>query len=241
MVRKILVALLIVLAAAGSIWGLWGVEATRLHEIRVVGSHRASEAQVRHLAGLTMGTPLIDINVEAAELSVLRHPWVASARVRRIFPDTAVVEVTEREIRALLMLDKLYLVDPTGEPFRVAGPPDLDYPVITGLEQEFSRQEPEIARRIIHEALAWLEALDTPRSTQSSAGQKLSSHDVSEVHFDEKSGYALLLRNGCEIRLGFRDRSILGRLDALLAGGVDLSLPHRIDLGFDQLAVVTPL
>ena len=241
MVRKILVALLVVASMIGSVWGLWGVEATRLHEIRVVGNSRVSEAQIRHLAGLGIGTPLIDINVESAELSVLRHTWISSAQIRRIFPDTAVIEVTERQIRALLMLDKLFLVDINGEPFRVATPPDLDYPVITGLEEEFAHQEPELARRIIHESLAWLDALDAPRTTIATGSQKLSSQDVSEVHFDEKSGYALVLRNGGEIRLGFRDRSILSRLDALLAGGVDLSLPHRIDLGFDQLAVVTPL
>lgn len=233
MFRNALIALLVISALGGVAWGLFGAEATRLHHIRVVGIQRASEAQIRHLAGLEMDAPLVQVDLGSAVAGVEQHPWVAHAEARRVFPDTVVIQVEERQVRALLMLDRLYLVDHDGVAFRIASSPDLDHPYITGIPYELSQQHPELARRIVNDALSWLDAAEG----RGGLGEK----DISEIHFDSKSGYALALRNGGEVRLGFRDHSILNRLDALVAQGVDLSHPHRVDLGLDKLAVVTPL
>lgn len=214
-------------------WGLLGAEATRLHTVRVVGLERASETQIRHLAGLIEGQPLVRLDLDQAVNSVERHPWVARATARRQFPDTVVIQVEERQVRALLMLERLYLVDTQGEPFRIATAPDLDHPIITGVDQQILRAQPVLARRVLQDALSWLDAV-TSQGT-------LREADISEVRFDAASGYTLALRNGGELRLGFQDHQVLDRLSALIARGVDLSHPHRVDLGFSQIAVVTPL
>ena len=233
MFRMALTAMLVISTLAAVAWGLLGAEATRLHTIRVVGIQRASEAQVRHLAGLAMNEPLVQLDLQAAVAGVERHPWVAHAEARRVFPDTVVIQVEERQVVALLLLDRLYLVDHDGEAFRIASSPDLDHPFLTGVPLDLSQQHPELARRIVHDAMDWLSAVEGRGG--------LEEKDISEIHFDAKSGYAVALRNGGEILLGFRDHRVLDRLDALVAQGVDLSHPHRVDLGFDKLAVVTPL
>jgi cell division septal protein FtsQ len=233
MLRKLLPFVLCLAAMGGLVWGLFGAETTQIHNVRIVGAERATEAQIRHLAALQPGTALVRLDLESAIEGVQKHPWVARATARRVFPDTVVIQIEERTVRALLMLERIYLVDSAGNPFKIASAPDLDHPTITGISTDMATRTPELARRIISDALEWLDALEGRAS--------LGEEDISEVRFDAKSGYAIALRNGGEVRLGFRDHSVLNRLDSLLAQGVDLSRPHRVDLGLERIAVVSPL
>jgi cell division protein FtsQ len=205
----------------------------RFTTLRVEGHQRASEVALRHLADLTPGEPLLLLDLDAAAAGVARHPWVAQVEVRRVLPDTVVLHVRERQVRALLLLDQLYMVDTEGRPFRRADASDLDHPVITGIPSRIVDTEPALARRIVQDALGILDG---------SAGRAgLREHDISEVRFDAESGYTVALRNGGEVLLGFQGASVLHRLDTLASRGVDLSRPLRIDLGSPSSAVVSPL
>ena len=219
----------------GGAWLLYGSDLVRLEQVRVVGNARASEASVRHLADLAVGEPLVAQDLARAVHGVERHPWVRRASARRVFPDTVVLQVEEREIAALLLTDGLFLVDHEGVPFRRATPGDLDHPVITGLPASLVAEHPAVARRVVSEALAWMTAVD--------AHPSLDVRDLSEVRFERATGYALVFRNGGEILVGFRSPSdALGRLDLLLSNGVELSArPARVDLAQGSLAVVTLL
>lgn len=217
----------------GLAWLAFGSDYLRFTTLRVVGNDRAPEAHIRHLADLTPNDPLLLLDLNAAVAGVARHPWVASVEARRVFPDTVVIEVHEREVRALVLLDALYLVDADGSPFRKADPVDLDHPIITGIPANIVEHDPALARRIILDALAVLDASKTRSG--------LDEQAVSEVQFDAESGYTLALRNGGSLLLGFQEKQALARLDTLVARGVDLSHPLRIDLGSPTTAVVTPL
>ncbi len=214
-------------------WFALGSDAMRFRTLRVVGNSHASEAQLRHLADLTPGSPLLTLDLDGAIAGVARHPWVAEAEARRVFPDTVVIEVRERQVRALLLLDGLYLVDTEGTPFRRADADQLDHPIVTGIPVALAEEHPALARRIVHDSLGILDAV---------AGRAgLREADISEVRFDAESGYTLALRNGGEVLLGFQEPSAFSRLDTLASRGVDLSRPLRIDLGLPSMAVVSPL
>lgn len=231
---KIAAASLAGLAAlAGVVWLAFFSEHLRFRQLRVVGNDRASEAALRHLADLPVGEPLLALDLDAAVAGARRHPWVAGATARRVFPDTVVLQVTEREVKALLLLDGLYLVDADGVPFRKADARDLDHPVLTGVPADVAQRDPDLARRIVAEGLAWLDA------APGRAG--VTARDVSEVRFDAQAGYTLALRNGGEVLVGFDRPSALARLDQLASRGVSLTSPLRIDLGSPRLAVVSPL
>lgn len=231
--RQLLVALLALGAVGGGVWVFGFSELVRYREIRVVGNQRVSEVAVRHLADLPEGAPLVTLDLPHAVANIERHPWVAHATARRVFPDTVVIQVEERQVAALLLLDALYLVDTEGKPFRKADAQDLHHPLLTGISPDLAEREPALARRLIAEGLALLTA------AQGHGG--LRADDISEVRFDAGSGYTLALRNGGEVLLGFTGPEALPRLDALATAGVDLSHPHRVDLGLAKMAVVTPL
>ncbi len=233
-------ATLLSVAVAGGVgaWILWGSELTRCHGVEVEGKTRAGAAEVRHLANVGIGEPLIGVDLDAVVAGVERHPWVAHAEVRRAFPDRVVISVRERVPTALLLLDQLYLVDAEGNVFRKAAGVSLDLPVLTGIPLEYSTEQPDLARRIIRDGLSILAtASDSARQGEG----EIAENAVSEVRFDARAGYTLMLRNGGEVLLGFEPDAALTRLSRLARKGVDLSLPHRVDLGSPRLAVVTPL
>lgn len=219
-------------SVAGGVWLFGWSDLLRFHELRVVGLEHATEAQVRHLADIPAGTPLVGVDLDAVVAGIERHPWVAHAEARRVFPDAVVVQVRERTVRAVLVLDGLFLVDEDGTPFRRADPEQLDHVFLTGLDREFAEAQPELARRIVHDGLDILDA--------AVATGELRESEISEVRFGRQSGYVLALRNGGEIRLGFRGAGALARLSRLVAAGVDLDAPSRVDLGMDGHVVVTP-
>lgn len=219
-------------ALGGTVWVLGWSDLVRYRELRVVGGQHVTETQARHLSDIPVGLPLVAVDLDAVVAGVSRHPWVASAEARRVFPDTIVVQIHEREPRAVLALDGLFLLDTEGVPFRRASARDLDRVIFTGIDPELAVREPELARLILREGLTLLDA--------AIATGELRESEISEVRFGARTGYTLALRNGGEILLGFRGTDALARLHRLVAAGVDLALPLRVDLGLDRHAVVTP-
>lgn len=245
LIRTALIALGTAGGAGLCTWVLLGAELTRCHTVDVEGCSRADAAQVRHLADVALGSPLVLVDLNAAVAGVERHPWVARAQVRRAFPDRVVITVEERTPTALLLLDQLYLVDENANIFRRAEGTTLDLPVLTGIPARWAGEQPDLARRVVRDALAILSAAEgaspSPDAARSVPAGKIPRNAVSEVRFDQRTGYIMVLRNGGELLLGFTPNDALTRLSRLTRQGVDLSLPHRIDLASPRLAVVTPL
>lgn len=197
------------------------------------GAHRATPVALRHLVDIRNGTTLLGVDLERAEQGAAEHPWVRSATATRRLPDTVVIEVDEHEPVALLHRDDLYYVDRAGAVFLRARSDDLDYPVITGMDDALERAHPDLPKLVVRDALWLLDELDT---------RGLASRDaVSEVAFARSRGFTLHLGSGAELRFGLEglDRQV-GRLARLEAEGVRLDRPVVVDLAPEQVAIVRP-
>ena len=233
LLRKLFAAVGLLAATGGCVWLLLFSPYLRFATLQVVGNSRAPATELRHLANLPVGVPLVALDLDAAVSGVRRHPWVDQVEARRSFSDTVVLSITERTVAAVVQLDKLYLVDTSGVIFTRAQAGDLDHPYLTGLDPALVENQPELSRRLVIEGLAWLAALREQG--------KIVERDISELRFSTTIGYTVVLRNGGEVLLGFADRARAARLPLLAAQGLDLSRPHRVDLASDRLAVVTPI
>ncbi|WP_233517453.1 cell division protein FtsQ/DivIB [Geodermatophilus marinus] len=77
-------------------WALWASPLLAVHEVRVDGAATLATAEVVEVAGVAEGTPLLRVDVAAAERRVSRLPQVASVEVTRGWPRSVVVTVVER-------------------------------------------------------------------------------------------------------------------------------------------------
>ncbi len=193
-----------------------------------------SAAELRHLADVRFGTPIWMVDLQRVVDGVMQHPWVVSVEAARRWPDTVVIRVREHVPVLLLQHRGLYYVDERGEVFKRARNSDLDYPLLTGLTPELTEQRPQVAQRVVREALALLADVES--------SVELSGDDLSEIRFHEQDGFTLVLRSGSEVALGFAEpASRLDRLTRLRQQGLDASSPQRIDLAPESIALVTPL
>ena len=205
-----------------------------VNTVKITGNHRASSAALHHLANLHQGEHFLTVDLNAAVRGVESHPWVRSAEARRSFPGVIEVVVTEYEPVMLLALDGFWYVDEDGRPFKKALTDDLNYPVLTGIDPALAEVRPDLAAAIVAGGLRVL------RATAEQAG--MGASNTSEIHFDPRTGYTLILLNGTELVLGMGSpKAPLERLGRLIAAGLDLGVPQRIDLDAEAVAIATPL
>ncbi|UCF30118.1 MAG: FtsQ-type POTRA domain-containing protein [bacterium] len=127
------------LIAAAVIYGGWlGGKAVVVHpylsvkQIIVEGGDRRHDGGVRALSGVTIGQPLLTLDLEEARKRILKDPRIRDAVVVRKLPDTLQIRVEYRSPAAVVFDKVFYLVDTEGvvlaEGVRQTG----DYPLITG-------------------------------------------------------------------------------------------------------------
>jgi len=175
--------------AVGVAW-LWkaATQASRL-QIRAVlvsGNERASTRELESYAGIRIGSPIFDLDLDAMALQLRRHPWVESATVRRQLPDKIAIEVREHRPAIIVSLsDAVYLATAEGALFkRLAAGDSGDLPVVTGLSREDAvRQADETAVRVREAVtLAARYLAETPELGR-----------LDELHFDADLGWSIVV------------------------------------------------
>jgi cell division protein FtsQ len=132
-----------------------------VREIQVKAGEKVGGSEIVATAGLSHGMSIWRVDPVAIEKKVARNPWVKRVLVRREFPRRVVIEVEEREAKAIAALGKLYYVDGDGYIFKPVEPGErTDYPLLTGLKpQDLKYPAAYAARQRIQEALRLNEAM----------------------------------------------------------------------------------
>ena len=201
---------------AGAGWALWisagKGDLLRIRELRFEGLSRATAQELTELSPVQRGDHLLAVDTALVEEALRRHPWIASAEVRRTLPPALEIRVVERRAAAIVDLGALYLVDTSGEVFKRARPGDgLDLPVITGLGRDGWIDRRAEAEPLLRGALALLE-----RWAERGLDRRAP---ISEIHVSAEYGTTLWTGpEGVEIRLGQGSLpEKLSRLERVLA------------------------
>ncbi|MCB2215493.1 cell division protein FtsQ/DivIB [Desulfofustis glycolicus] len=197
--RSSLLVVCLVLAAVvfvtgkgpGGLLGLLeSIDYFRLAAIDVRGCHAASEQRVRSAAGVSVNTSLITIDTERiASAVVAADRWIKDVTIARHWPDRLVIKVREYRPYALITMadqdgNRLAYLDRDGTPFlQTDAGMDLDYPAVTGLEQEV---DDERRRESLREPLSFLHLVGANNPN-------LPAQSVSELHVDEEEGLVVYL------------------------------------------------
>ncbi|MDE1931462.1 MAG: FtsQ-type POTRA domain-containing protein, partial [Alphaproteobacteria bacterium] len=129
-----------------------------LENVDVVGRQRQSTASILAALGVKRGTPMLEIDLAAAQAKLQALPWVRRADVERQLPDTLFIHLTEREPFAfwqrngsLSLIDRDGTVIPTAAPAQY-GPRIVlvgdDAPAQAATLIDMLATEPSLARRV---------------------------------------------------------------------------------------------
>jgi cell division protein FtsQ len=179
----------------------------RITAVRVENNVRLGSEEVIALSEVGKGTNIFTLDLEAIGHKVSENPWIAGARVERVFPHEVVIRISERQVKAVINLGYLYYVDATGIVFKILEPQDkLDFPVLTGIDRKYILDQPVEARKILVGAVGLLDDI--------SRRSRFSLNEVSELNYDQIEGFVLTtITGGVPIRLGFG--AFVDKLDRL--------------------------
>jgi cell division protein FtsQ len=161
----------------------------------VTGTRQRTEEAILVEAGLSKGVNVFSVDLDGARARLLGDPWVSGATLTRRLPGTLLVQVTERELGAVVVLHETYLASRDGEIFKrfELGDP-VDLPVITGLDPDSVAEDREGAQATIRRALDL--AAEYERSP-------LPARLLEEIHVTADGGFTLVLgKEGLLLALG---------------------------------------
>lgn len=196
-------ALVIGLALAG-----WLSPALSVRQIDVQGLDQLPPAEVLDALGEVAGTPLLRVDTEAAAHRVAGIARVAQVRVKREYPSTLAVYITERTPWAFYDgPDGPHMLDQTGVDYAVEPPP----PGLPKISTPAVLADPEL----LQEGLAVLGELPRPLWDQ-----------VTELAINSKDDLELTLSDGRRVRWG-------NAADTTLKGAVALAILSQPGQVFD--------
>ncbi|MBW1806908.1 MAG: FtsQ-type POTRA domain-containing protein [Deltaproteobacteria bacterium] len=173
--------------------------ALAVRSIEIKGTVKTATGDLLRAAELSEGINIFSVDVEEIRRKVEKLPWIRSAQVQRIIPDTVIVEAQEHIPAALIALTGLYYVSERGEVFKRVQPgEDVDFPVLTGISRKSFHSQPLRSRKYIYDSLKLVEKLKTIPC--------LRGRKVAEVNIDELMGSTLILDPGAlTVRLNNSD------------------------------------
>lgn len=209
-----------------------------IENIRVENQNRVSREDILDLSNIHMGSNVFDLDLELIGRKIEENPWIATARVERVFPREVVITVKEREPMAVASLGYLYYVDVSGGIFKLLGAEDnLDYPVVSGIDRNFMLENPQKARQLLADAMGLLE--------QIAKRGEFNLTQISELHIDPQEGFDLYTYvGGVPIHMGtgnFTDK--LDRLERIYSEleprlmalqYIDLNVADRVIVKIDR-------
>ena len=169
--------ILCLLAAAG----MWLVQSSYFPIRQIKVAYPLKHVQTGEIESISrqyLYGNIFNVNVNAARVELAKLPWVASAQVNRIWPDTVLLELNERE--PIARWHTGLLVDTNGQLFQAQVQENL--PLLVGAESSV---------RFMTVNLLIFENLLRPTDLH-----------ISELHLSNRSAWDIVLDNGITLRLG---------------------------------------
>jgi cell division septal protein FtsQ len=146
--RTLAVGVVVLVVVVYGVFRVAGValkaNALTINTITIEGTHRMALGEAMALLDGLRGSSMVTADLESWRQKLLDAPWVADASIRRVFPGTVAVFISEREPLGIGRIHKtLYLIDQEGSVIDEFGPKyaDFDLPIIDGLDSPGSDRD----------------------------------------------------------------------------------------------------
>lgn len=146
---RMLALLIVLLSGCGGYWYgghapapdmmkliVWADQFFPITSVEVNEVQKVSRDEVLAVLNLGAVRGLLSIDSDKLKQNLESHPWIQQAEVRRVFPDTLVVELKEREPAAVLRADRReLLLGQDGAVIAEANPGTFEgFPILTGID-----------------------------------------------------------------------------------------------------------
>jgi hypothetical protein len=161
-----------------------------LKRVEFAAPPKMSQHELLQIAGIKMGTNLLGLDLQQMAARLMQHPQITSVRLRRRYPHTLWIKLTECKAVALADLGGLYYLDRLGRPFaKVTDPKVRDKMlVISGIRRFDYEQKPQATQRLFQQSLA-LASLYKSRNLS-------RFQPLKEIQYDPILGYILRAGSG---------------------------------------------
>jgi cell division protein FtsQ len=201
--------------------------------VEVEASGRPGAEEVRRVSGVRPGQSLLTLDAAEVTRRLEAHPWIRHATVVKRLPDGVLLKVLEARPAALVgVKGRLHYMDGEGKVLgKIAPGAPLDFPMITGLEQEVEAAHHTGMGRDVQQALSLLRALE--------AAPVLGS--VSEIHVDRSEGLRFVLEGfPVPVQVGWKgfSKKMIGFEKAFPSLASQSNAIESVDLRFSGQVVV---
>ena len=204
----------------------------RLRNIVVTGVSDDLREELIKISRLKERESLFSIDPATIKRNIEGHPWIRSVSLKKEFPHTLHIKAENEEAVALVLLERMHLMDKGGVIFKEVERDDsVDFPVVTGLSTGDKKNG-----AYLKEVASLLDALylvDTP----------LSVKGLSEIHVEE-DGALTVYFNRLPFKVFFGRDDFIRKIDSLTHIIKHVQVTHRlyqvrsIDLDYADRAVV---
>jgi cell division protein FtsQ len=188
-----------------------------VQRVEVSPTVHVTAGEVRKLAQIGPRTNIFTVDLDRVAARIKRHPWIATAEVRRRMPNAIRIQVTEHEAAAAVLVQgsravetRFYLVTAEGQAFKRAAQAELvGLPLISGIDRTEYLQRKRSTRERIRRAIA------VYRRYAARPGRPR----VGELHVDPVAGLTLYTaQRAVQVRFGRgKIAAKLRRFDRVLA------------------------
>lgn len=193
---------------------LYFSDAFSIDEVQVEGVEHLTSTEMAALANVPSGTTLLRVDTGVIEQSLLRDAWVKSVTVKRAFPHTLQIVITERTIAAVVEVPSKNAT--TTQPWAIAS----DGMWLMGIPDQDSELGQSISQQIYEDAALVLHITDVPYGTSPETGAFCTDENVNNaldivagmtteladqvvlVKATDAESTKLTLENGVEIAFG---------------------------------------
>ncbi len=204
----------------------------RLRNIVVTGVNDDLREELIKISGLKEGESLFSLDPAIIRRNIETHPWVRSVFLRKQFPHTLHIKAENEEPVAIVLLERMYLMDREGVIFKEFERDDsVDFPVITGLSTGGTRNG------------AYLKGVASFLDALCLVDPRLSVKSLSEIHVEE-DGALTIYFNQLPFKVFFGKDGFIRKIHSLTDIIRHLRTAHRlyqvrsIDLNYRDSGVV---
>jgi cell division protein FtsQ len=148
-------------------------------QILITGTDNVSRDQVLEVFGQDISRNLLAIPLSERKAQLERIPWVESATVMRLLPDSLRVNLRERKPVAVVQLgSRIALADRTGVVMDMPPGAKYSFPVIVGLEEA---EPPSKRAASLHIYMSLIEELDSGGANYSQGVDEVDLSDPEDV------------------------------------------------------------